>query len=78
MLKYKWLIRHPKFKDAWTLLSTNEFGKVLRGTGGCIKNPNNTCFFIDKSKVHEDRFKDVTYCKFVCSVRPQKEEWNWM
>ena len=33
-------------------------------------------FFIDKQQVPADRFRDVTYCKFVCSVCDQKKEAN--
>ena len=36
----------------------------------------NTVFFIDKSEVPQERFRDVTYGKFVCNVRPKKEDKN--
>ena len=32
--------------------------------------------FIPKQQVPEDRMKDVTYGKFVCNVRPEKDEKN--
>ena len=32
--------------------------------------------FIPKQQVPEDRMKDVTYGKFVCNVRPEKDEVN--
>ena len=35
-----------------------------------------TLFFIKKSELPTDRWKDVTYAKFVCDVRPQKKEKN--
>ena len=36
----------------------------------------NTLYFIDKEDVLADRWKNVTYEKIVCNVRPQKEETN--
>ena len=36
----------------------------------------NTLVFIDRSKMPEDRWKDVTYRKIVCNVRPQKAGTN--
>ena len=41
---------------------------------GSEKNPTNTCHFIRKDQVPKDQFKDVTYGKFECTVRPQKAE----
>ena len=32
--------------------------------------------FTPKQKVSEDRMKDVTYGKFVCNMRPEKDEVN--
>ena len=32
--------------------------------------------FIPKQEVPEDRMRDVTYGKFVCNVRPEKDEKN--
>jgi len=45
---------------------------LFQGIGGRIKDPTNTCAFIHKNEVPEDRFKDVTYGKFECTTRPQK------
>ena len=44
--------------------------------GGRTAAPTNTCFFIHKNQVPAAHFRDVTYGKFKCSVRPQKEEPN--
>ena len=38
------------------------------------KNPNNTCHFITKEQVPGNRFRDVTYIKFECTVRNEKAE----
>ena len=69
MLNYRQLMKHLELKEAWNLLLANEFGRLFQGIGGRTQKPTNTCFFIDKHQVPPDKFKDVTYCKFVCSIR---------
>ena len=76
MLNYRQLLQHPQFKEQWSHSSANKFGRLFQGIGGCIAKSTNTCFFINKHQVSADRFKDVTYCKFVCTERPQKAEKN--
>ena len=76
MLNYRQLIQRPEFKKEWSHSSANEFGRLFQGIGGRIAKPTNTCFFIKKGEVPAERFKDVTYCKFVCNVREQKKEKN--
>jgi hypothetical protein len=75
MLKYRQLIQHPDLGKEWRFSSANEFGRLAQGIGGRISGKN-TISFIDKSAVPEDRFKDVNYGKFVCSVRLEKAEKN--
>ena len=36
----------------------------------------NTIFFIDKSEIPANKWKDVAHSRIVCNVRPQKEEVN--
>ncbi len=76
MLEYRQLLKNPKYRPDWSLSSANEFGRLCNGIGGRIKNPTNTMFFVNKTDVPQERFKDVTYGKFVCVVRPQKAEPN--
>ncbi|KAL7525184.1 hypothetical protein ACHAXR_004198, partial [Thalassiosira sp. AJA248-18] len=76
MLEYRQLLKSPKFQFDWNISSANEFGRLANGIGGRIKNPTNTIFFINKEDVPQERFKDTTYGKFVCVVRPQKAEPN--
>jgi hypothetical protein len=72
-LEYNQLIKHPKLKDAWNLSSANEFGRLMQGVGGCIKGTN-AITIIHKNEVPKG--KKATYGRFVCLVRPQKEEEN--
>ncbi len=72
-MKYRQLITHPEFKVVWNRSSANEFGRLAQGIGGRIKGTN-TIRFIRKDEVPFDRRKDVTYGKFVCELKPNKEE----
>ncbi len=70
------MLKKDKFREDWTHSSGNEFSRLAQGIDGRIPNPTNTIFFINKNDVPADRFKDTTYVKFVCNVRPQKAEKN--
>jgi hypothetical protein len=72
-VKYRQLIQDPKHKEVWSKSAENEFGQLAQGVGGRIKGTN-TIFFIHKSEIPQDRLKDVTYIKFVASVRTEKED----
>ena len=75
LLEYRKLLRHPRFKDEWSLSAANEFGRLAQGVGGRVKGTN-TIEFIHKSEIPNDRWKDITYIKFVCTVRTEKKEPN--
>lgn len=60
MLNYCQLLRHPKYTEAWSLLSANEFGHLAQGVNGRIKGTD-TIRFIQESNVPRNRRKDVTY-----------------
>eukprot|EP00804_Cyclotella_cryptica_P025968 CCRYP_002793-RD/>CCRYP_002793-RD protein AED:0.25 eAED:0.25 QI:0/-1/0/1/-1/1/1/0/824 len=75
LLEYRQLLRHPKFKDAWNISAANEFGRLAQGIKGRVK-ATDTIKFIQKGDIPPDRLKDVTYLKFVCQVRTEKEEPN--
>ncbi len=76
LLNYRQLLRNSKYREAWSLSSANEFGRLANGIGGRIKNPTNTIEFIFQHEVPTERMKDVTYGQFVCTVRPEKAEPN--
>ncbi len=73
ILKYRQLLTNPKYKTVWSTSSANEFGRLAQGIGGRVKGTN-TIFFVTKQQVPKDRMKDVTYVKFVCELKPNKEE----
>ena len=73
LLKYRKLISHPKYREVWMHSSANEFWRLAQGVGNRIKGTD-TIFFIFKHQVPQDRWKDVTYAKFVCELKPNKAE----
>ena len=74
LLKYQQLITHPKYSKLWTHSLANEFGRLAQGVGGQIQGTN-TIFFIHKHQVPADRWRDVTYAKFVCELKPNKKKY---
>ena len=73
LLKYRKLISHPKYHETWSHSSANEFGRLAQGVGGRIKGTD-TIFFIHKHQIPQDRWRDITYAKFVCELKPNKAE----
>ena len=76
MMKHRQLTNHldHAIHRTWNTLTANEVGCLLQGVGNRIPKPTNTCHFIRKDQVPSDRFKDVTYGKFECTVRTEKAE----
>ena len=75
LLKYRQLLRDPRYKREWSKSAANEFGRLAQGVGGRIKGTN-TMKFIRKRDVPDSRAKDVTYASFLCKVRNEKKERN--
>jgi hypothetical protein len=53
MLKYRKLITHPKYREAWAHSSANEFGRLAQGVGNQIMGTD-TIFFITKQDIPVD------------------------
>ena len=49
-LKYRALLMHPKYHDAWTHSSANKFGHLAQGVGIHIKGTD-TIFFFNKDDI---------------------------
>ena len=75
LLEYCQVLCHPKFKDDWNILAANEFGRLAQGVGEQVKGTN-MIYFINKAEILADRWQDVTYIKFVCTVRTEKKDPN--
>jgi hypothetical protein len=73
LLEYRQLLKHPRFKELWNRSGADEFGRLAQGIKGRVK-ATDTIRFIHKHEVPADRFKDVTYVKFVCTIRTEKKD----
>ena len=58
--------------STWRRSAANKFRCLFQGIGGRTASPTDTCRFIHKQDIPPERFKDISYGKFECSVRPQK------
>jgi len=72
-LKYRQLMRDPKYRGTWQQSAASEFGGLAQGVGGRNKGMN-TIFFIHKNQVPHDRIKDVSYGSFSCDYKLNKAE----
>ena len=75
LLEYRHLMKRPKYKKPWEHSFGNVVGRLCQGIDGRAVGTD-TMFFIHKSEVPADRFKDVTYGKINCDFKATKEEKN--
>jgi hypothetical protein len=73
LLEYRTLLKHPRFKKVWNRSAADKFGRLAQGIGGRIKGTD-TIQFIHKHQIPQDRLKDITYIKFVCTIRTEKKD----
>jgi len=73
-LKYRQLLKHPKYSKAWNISAANEFGRLAQGLKDGRVKGTDTIKFIRKDQVPTDRTRDVTYGSFSCDFKPNKEE----
>ena len=81
MIDYKQLVNHSdkQTREAWQKSAAHEFGKLLKGVG---KNEDgtqrvkgsDTFHFIKRQQVPSG--KKVTYARFCCDIRLQKDDIN--
>ena len=68
LLNYLQLLQHPDYQETWTKSSANEFSRLANGVGEHVKNNKKMIKFIPKKDIPQDRMKDITYGKFLCTV----------
>ena len=73
-LEYRDLIKRPELRDTWFKSLANQLGRLAQGIGD-IKGAD-TIFFISKSEIPQDIWKDITYGRIAVDYRPGKEEKN--
>ena len=73
LMEYRKLRKNPNYR----LLYRNSYAKEIRrleqGMSGLVEGTN-TIFFIEKTAVPADRWKDVTYGRIVVDYRPDKTD----
>ena len=69
-MEYRHLIADPEAREVSEKSSANKFGRLTKGLKRGIKGTD-TMKFIQKHEVPYD--KKVTYARFMCDYRPQKE-----
>ena len=70
-MEYKHLIVYPITREVWERLASNEFGRLVKRLKRGIEGTE-TMQLIQMNDVPHD--KTVTYARFLCDYRPQKEE----
>ncbi len=74
-MEYRHLIKSPRHQTAWSTSFANELDRLAQGALGRVTGTD-TIFFIDHSKIPDDRRGDVTYGRIVVLHRPEKTEPN--
>ena len=83
MMEMRDLVKHPdpEIRKQWNHSVANEFGRLMKGIGrkknngiSRVGDGHDTFRFIKKEEVPKGR--KVTYARFCCDQRPQKEEVN--
>ena len=66
LLKYRHLMKHPKYKDVWT----KSFGTEIRR----LATSTETIFFVKNEDISNDRKGDKTYARIVSVYRYGKKD----
>ena len=79
ILEWRQLRNHPRLKILWKQLYTNELGRLCQGVGKGKDGPkkqrvagSDTFFVIKRDNIPVERWKEISFWKVVCKVRPQK------
>ena len=67
LLEYRHLVKRPMYKKDWDIYFGNSIRRLAQGMPGRNKGTN-TIFFINKSEVPDNRWKDIAYSRIVCDV----------
>ena len=73
LMEYRALMKHPRYRTLYAQSYAKELGRLAQGIPGVVKGTN-TIFFVDKSDVPADRWRDITYGRVVVNYRPEKDD----
>ena len=74
------LINHPKYRETWNKVFSNEMGRLYQGVGkgknGLVKRVEgiNNFYLIHFEDLSKDRLNKICYTSVVCEVRPGKKD----
>ena len=60
LMEYRKLMKNPKYRRLYRDSYAKEIGRLAQGVPGLLER-NNTMFFIKKTAVPANRWRDVTY-----------------
>ena len=69
LMEYCHIMKNPKYCQLYVTSYSKELGRLAQGMPGKAE-VTKTIYFIDKSDVTAERWKDVTYVRVVVSYRP--------
>ena len=73
LVEYRALTKNPKYSKLYGQLYAKELGRLAQGIPGKVTGTN-TMFFINKSEVPADCWRDITYGRVVVNYRPEKDD----
>ena len=66
LLEYRHLLKNPKYRDIWS----KSFGREIRR----LATTTETIAFMSKAMIPQNRRKDITYGRIVCTYRSEKQD----
>ena len=71
LIQYRQVMKCPKYQNIYAKSYSKELGQLAQGIPGVI-NGTNTIFFINKTDVPAEQYKDSTYGHVVVNYCPEK------
>ena len=71
LMEYRQVMKCPKYQKLYAKSYSKELGWLAQGIPGFV-NGTNTIFFINKTDVPTELWKDATYDRVVVNYHPEK------
>ena len=73
LMDFRKMMMNPKYYPLYRNSYATEIGRLAQGMPGLVEGTN-TLFFIKKTSVPADRWRDVTYGRIVVDYRPENTD----
>jgi len=73
LMEYHTLVKNPKYRKLYRQSYAKALGQLAEGIPGKVTGTN-TMFFINKTKVPADCWRDIAYGCVVVNYRPKKDD----